>query len=222
MIRATIGMGDGPYGLPLMKFTLMFDGELRANRGPKEKWEIRKQFHPQLKDLWQIHPSLQSAKRNRYLPIHGHWIIDQHHSQNLPSYPKPDNAIDLLEPLTVGGRVFHPLVRNSLALQCSLKIIFLRKETPGHVYQGGDLDNRIKTLFDALSTPNMDQVIQDSTITDPIYCLLEDDHLITRIDVDTQRLLGRSQVSEHEVHLLMEVDVCVVDARAYNQCFLGD
>ena len=62
----------------------------------------------------------------------------------------------------------------------------------------------------------------DSSIIDPIYCLLEDDSLITRIDVDTQRLLGRPDVSEHEAHLLMEVDVRVTDSRVYNYAFLGD
>jgi hypothetical protein len=42
-------------------------------------------------------------------------------------------------------------VRNSFALHCGLKVLFLRKEPPGKVYQGGDIDGRIKTLLDALN-----------------------------------------------------------------------
>ena len=102
------------------------------------------------------------------------------------------------------------------------KILFLRKENPGRVYQGGDLDNRLKTLFDALSIPNDSQILQDKTIDDPICCLLEDDSLIKRIDVDTQRLLSRPNSSQHEVSLVIEVDVRVTEARLYNHPFLGD
>jgi hypothetical protein len=64
--------------------------------------------------------------------------------------------------------------------------------------------------------------MNDKTITDPIYCLLEDDSLINRIDVDTQRLLSRPDSTEHEVHLVIEVDIRVADFRLYNQIFLGD
>jgi hypothetical protein len=89
------------------------------------------------------------------------------------------------------------------------------------VYQGGDLDNRLKTLFDALAVPNRDQVVQDETIEDPIYVLLEDDAYITKIDVDTHRLLSNPDASRHQVRLIIEVEIAVAEARLYNQPFLG-
>jgi hypothetical protein len=165
-----------------MKFTLTFDGELRSNGTRAEKWKIRQHLHPQLQELWSIHPPLQTLKRD------------------LPN---------LCAEIERGGRRFLPLVRDTLALRCSLKILFLRKEDAGRVYQGGDLDNGIKTLFDGLSVPNKDQVIPDQTINDPIYCLVEDDALITGLEISTHRLLSQPAASKHEVRLIIEVDVSV-------------
>lgn len=215
--------GDGPYGQPLMKFTLTFDGELAASGDKRDKWEIRRHFHPQLEELWRIHPSLQWLKNQRFVPkTGGYWNVERHHSApHLLSHPKGADDIDLLEPVKVRNRTFLPLVRERLALICGLKIIFLRKEEPGRIYQGGDLDNRIKTLCDALATPNSDQIIDDTLQTDPIYCLLEDDGLIASLDIETHRLLSKPTASSHEVHLLIEVDVRVTQPRAYNQIFLG-
>jgi hypothetical protein len=109
-----------------------------------------------------------------------------------------------------------------MALKCGLKILFLRKEDAGRVYQGGDLDNRLKTLFDALSVPQIDQVVEDNSIADPILCLLEDDGLITSVSVETHRLLSNPNASINEVKLIIEVDIGVTQSRLYNQAFLGD
>jgi hypothetical protein len=65
----------------------------------------------------------------------------------------PREIIDLYESIQKHGAWFRPLVRESYALHCGLKIRFLRHEPPGKIYQGGDLDNRIKTLVDALTMP---------------------------------------------------------------------
>jgi hypothetical protein len=158
------------------------------------------------------------------LPKGGFWNLERHHSE--PSVPVPPSAaresIDLLAPIQVGDRNFRPLVRETLALQCGLKILFLRKEPPGRVYQGGDMDNRLKTLFDALAVPRDGQIVADPTVEDPIFCLCEDDGLIKRIDVDTQRLLSRPNSSVHDVHLVIEVDVRPTESRLYNQPFLGE
>jgi hypothetical protein len=224
-LPSSIHLGEGPYGPPFMKFTLTYEGELRSNDDHRRKWEIRKHFHPQLQELWRINPSLVSVEKTRHIPKGGYWKMELHHSEPDARRPPDMNGVelmDLLEPIAAGGRTFLPLVRNSLALQCGLKILFLRKEEPGRVYQGGDLDNRLKTLFDALSVPKPEQVGSDDTIADPIFCLLEDDDLIRRIDVDTQRLLSRPNASVHDVHLVIEVDVRPTESRLYNQPFLGD
>jgi hypothetical protein len=70
------------------------------------------------------------------------------------------------------------------------------------VTQGGDIDNRLKTLLDALKIPDSsDALSRGVTLSGdetPFFCLLEDDNLITGINVKTDRLLdpnaGRSEV----------------------------
>ena len=223
--------GEAACGLPFMKFTLIYDGELRANGNPRHKQEIREHFAPQLEELWRVSLPLQHVRRNRWVARkvgYGKPII--HHSvDHLYDFsaeePPPAQAdyLDTIAPIDVGGIRFIPLVRDSVALCCGLKILYMRKEEPGRlVHQGGDIDNRLKTLFDALAMPNSDQLSGLSHPISPIYCLLEDDRLISGFSVETQRLLGRSGANHHEVRLIIEVDVRVTQARAYNQPFLGD
>jgi hypothetical protein len=217
--------GYGVFGTPIMKFTLTFDGELPSNGKVRDKWEIRKQFHPQLQELWRVHSATQEIVRHRRIPAQAPYLpVRRHHSA--PPYELrgayAGETIDLCEEVEKGGRKFLPLVRERLGLRCGLKITFLRKEEPGRVYQGGDMDNRLKTLFDALSVPTAEQVANDPTIEDPIYCLLEDDGLIAGLNIETHRLLSRPNSTKHEVHLLVEVDVRVTHPRAYNEPFLGD
>ena len=209
-----------------MKFTLVYDGPLPPNGSPTEKWNIRKYFSPQLEELWQLHPSLQDAARRRFVsgdrPFQ---IADIHHfadDRRRFTQLRRDGDIDLCELIDRKGRKFWPLVRETHALKCNLGITFMRKEDAGRVYQGGDLDNRLKTLFDALAVPPLDQVVNDASISDPVYCLLEDDALIMGIDVKTHRLLARPNLDSSNVVVIIDVDVRVVRPRGYNLMFVGD
>ena len=211
-----------------MRFTLTFEGDLPSNGKTRDKWNIRKQFHPQFVELWNIDPSLQMLLKHRIISENlVTFFQHRHHDSNNPIGPirtslgPQDRTIDLCQEIERQDVKFMPLVRNSLLLSCGLKITFLRSEPPGRVYQGGDLDNRLKTLFDALSVPNNDQIVPDSESPNPIYCLLEDDSLITAVDIDTHRLLAPPNASKHHVKLIVEVSVRVTQPRGYNQIFLG-
>jgi hypothetical protein len=110
-----------------------------------------------------------------------------------------------------------------LALGCELKILFLRREEPGSlILQAGDLDNRLKTLFDALRVPTEQELIEDKDPTDPIFCLLESDAMITGLSIKTDRLLTGPHKPVHEVHLVIEADIRVLHSKLYNLAFLGD
>jgi len=217
---------------PAMKFTLTYDGELRPDDKPVRKWEIRKKLHPQLEELWTIHPALKQVAARRYWPVGGAVNVTHHHTEaTTPNHPSPPRAgtnpppgvIDLCATIVKRDKHFLPLVRKSHLLSCALKILFLRKEPPGKLYQGGDLDNRLKTLFDALGVPPHDEhVIDDFDTPHPMYTVLEDDSLISKIEVETHQLLTRPGANTHEVRLVVEVDVRVAEAHAYNQAFLGD
>src|ERR1700759_5669736 len=128
MARVTIIAGDGPYGPSIMKFTLTYDGELRSNGKPQHKWEIRKHLSPQLEELWRVHPILIQAYSQRQVPLSRAIPTYTHHSLD-PDFPPPGarniNYVDVCKSITVNGWEFIPLVRNSLALRCGLKITFL-------------------------------------------------------------------------------------------------
>jgi hypothetical protein len=109
-----------------------------------------------------------------------------------------------------------------LALTCGLRIQFLKQESRGRIYQGGDLDGRIKLLLDALSVPQNDnEVCNDPDSAEPIYCLVENDSLVTALDVESEQLLSAPNEDEKFVRLVIGVDVRVSRARSYNELFNG-
>jgi hypothetical protein len=71
--------------------------------------------------------------------------------------------------------------------------LFLRADQPGGVLFAGDLDNRIKTLIDALRRPRNATELKGNEVPldgeDPFYCLLEEDKLVTGLAVETDTLL---------------------------------
>lgn len=104
---------------------------------------------------------------------------------------------------------------------CTLKldITILRPEEPGNlVTQSGDIDNRLKTLFDALTIPDLQQIPPEDSARDgerPFHCLLEDDNLITEVHVTVDRLLG-SNNDPHQVLMIICVDVSATQGTMEN------
>jgi hypothetical protein len=212
----------------LMKFRLTYTGELFAaggnNNRNKEKWAIRRQLHPQLAELWQKHPVLKGIGfviQPAAININDTYGLAPQLVTTVS--PSVSNRSILETPIEKGVWKFVPLVRASLKLTCHLDILFLRKEQPGSlVLQGGDLDNRIKTLFDGLSVPTQEQMIESVPDTTPFFCLLEQDSLISGVSIQTDRLLTRPTSSVHEVHLVIEATVKIMEITGANVGFLGD
>lgn len=170
-----------------MEFTLHYRGALKANRSPAEKHQLRKHFHIQLKQLWTQRP----------LSIFTYLLN-----------PSPARG-ELSVIREIGKFRFAPLVSERIHLIAELEILMLRPEPPGSIVtQGGDIDNRLKTLLDALKVPAEPTALPQGATPeqgeDPFFCLLEDDSLITKISVDTDRLLELSE-DPSEVVLLIHV-----------------
>jgi len=242
----------------LMKFRLVYDGDLKAcgnkNRRVDDKWAIRKSLAPQLEQLWEVHPVLKGlglylerSPFGREPKIVRSWgrtsadlvpfRIEPGEESKVRIREHGDLAYALQETIDRGNRRFLPLVRKSLDLACTLDILFMRPEQPGEVVtQGGDIDNRLKTLFDALSIPDEQDIrpgdipIDESTPTEwgeisrapTLACLLESDSLITGFKVTTDRLLNSPNASPSTVHLVIEVAVSVVRLSERNIGFIGD
>ncbi|HEY3915479.1 MAG TPA: hypothetical protein VGN61_13405 [Verrucomicrobiae bacterium] len=69
--RQTRRIGHGVFGTPFMRFTLHYDGSLPSSGNKAQvqaKWDIRKRFDPQLRELWKTHPALLRVEDDKHYP----------------------------------------------------------------------------------------------------------------------------------------------------------
>ncbi len=173
-----------------LEFRLTYEGVLLSDQDrhgrveaarAKHKQEIRQKLHPQLKRLWETSPYLNAPPANPGSRVLGR--------------PAAKHTIDQLATrFARNGYQFVPLVLRELELLCGIEILFLRLGNPGFVVnRAGDLDNRLKTLFDALTMPREASQLGPYTTPgegeEPFFCLLEDDSVITKATVESDRLL---------------------------------
>jgi len=169
-----------------MEFMLTYRGLLKSNGSLQHKNQIRKHFHTQLARLWTEKP----LKFN----------------DGILTGDQGLGGISIVQ--SINGILFAPLVSEKLHLIADLEILLLRPEAPGQIItQSGDIDNRLKTLFDALRMPKdvneSNSLAVDNTST-PFYCLLEDDNLITSLSVTSGTLLEQVD-NASEVLLVIKV-----------------
>jgi hypothetical protein len=190
-----------------MRFALFYDGSLSSNGSRDEKHQIRLALHAQLEKLWQRPPLSQFPPTAKGAPSFG-------------------LSSGLAHIMPVGAYEFVPLVISGIQTVLDIELTFLREGAPGQVvYQGGDMDNRLKTLFDALHVPQANQLPgQMATTPGRVFCLAEDDGLIANLRVRTHELLdsSRFQALAHPgsgVVLVIEVTTRNLYARRDNMLF---
>jgi hypothetical protein len=164
-----------------MELRLTYEGRLASGNSAtaQHKHDIRRVFHKQIKEFWDKHP---------FLKTEGPW--GGKFNAGLPEgTPAAANRIEELSRYYRRGDYrFVPLVFDEQRLLVHLDILFLRPGAPGAALNGADLDNRMKTLFDALKVPegiNGQPAVEEN----PMFVLLEDDRLVTRVSVETDQLL---------------------------------
>lgn len=157
-----------------MEFRLVYEGPLLA-QGAKaaHKWDIRRALHPQLARLWLEKPLIAAAPR----------LLDASPQRT------PESLI-----VERDGLLFAPLISQRLYLYAEISVLLMRQQAHGALFsEGGDIDNRLKTLLDALRLPRgpNESRAADSRPDEPVpfFCLMEDDALITKVSVETAQLL---------------------------------
>jgi hypothetical protein len=167
-----------------MEFRLTYRGPLKSKKSMsrEDTHKLRCHFHEQLVILWGT-KALDGAR------------------EYLDPARKKDN-INLIQ--NVGAFQFAPLVSQAAGWNtvAELQILFLRPSDPGQLIgHEGDLDNRLKSLFDGLRMPSGVSELPDNAQPGPnetpFFCLLQDDALVTGFSVVTDRLLipvGRNEV----------------------------
>jgi hypothetical protein len=225
-----------------MKFRLVYEGKLRSsqpadnppttNRGielTQHKHEIRKQIHSQLHNLWASHPVLSGIKictscgKNHALDVFKD-IEPPHIEKPLANYiQEHDDTIKANKRHKNAHHIFCPLVSTALGLQCSIDILLLREDAVAGVYKSGDLDNRIKTLIDGLTTPRTSDQIpansMPSTDETPFYTLLADDNIISSLKVETDTR-HKKEGDNSFVTAIITVDVKPINPNFINLSFV--
>lgn len=145
-----------------MNFVLTYRGILKSNGRPKHKNEIRQYFSPQLIKATHIYPAFhESIYKEKYSSFYR----------------------------DVNGKKYIQLINSGLCLLADLDILILSQgELGGIINAGGDIDNRLKTLFDALTVPTVGQQMDNNE--NGLNCLLQDDKLISGIRVVVEPLLN--------------------------------
>ena len=107
----------------------------------------------------------------------------------------------------IGQKRFWFLISEHLKTVVDLSFIFLFPYEIGTiVVSGGDIDNRLKTMFDALRIPHNENEIprdDDFDYNKGMYCLLEDDKLINKLDI--QVFQDHYPINEKSCRVLIKV-----------------
>lgn len=199
----------------LMEFRLVYRGKLFAARDSdnpdrlKQMHDIRREMHKQLDELWKTNFLLKDLRDIRM----------GFKDDSVPSGTRVNTRLEENAKMHESfGIRWAPLICNAYGLLCRMEILFLRPESKGGVvHSGGDLDNRIKTLFDALRIPSTKQLpdsLDAKNEPSPFFCLLEDDNRIIDFRVIADRLLEPCAPSE--VQLVIKVQTILANTdRAY-------
>lgn len=216
-------------GDPFMQFRLIYDGLLLSSgnncRRREEKHDMRRQFNEQLLKFWNSqtvlrHRKTRIAPEDTYLQARRDDPDDEFFAEANTS-----EAETLANRYTRDGFRFLPLVNSVWNLTCDLDLTFLQNQVPGDpIFQSGDIDNRIKTLLDALKTPSDPSEVRGFTPEgneDPFHCLMEDDKLISGFSVNMDRLLTVGDDNPNRVHLIIQVTLRAFDVTYLNMDLIG-
>lgn len=181
-----------------VKFRLKYDGPLpsasNGNSRRKEKNQIR----------WKLH----------------HQLVTVVMEGNFGAFKKRDEG----EAATFARRKFKDcrfgaVISASHELICNLSIQLERRDLIGGIFSPeGDLDNRIKTLLDALRLPQNENEVMppdDPNQKKTCLCLLEDDSLITGLNIQT--ITSLEDLPKGHVRLSIDVEV-----KAHDLQYQGD
>lgn len=186
-------------GENLLEFRLIYEGDLppctNAKRRPKEKHAIRRVFHPQLRRLWELKPNLRQLAEDLWVSSEERQNMDEKELEKLEGDKHDLSGAGLKyigKQWNRAGYDLIPLVTQKFVLRCSLDVMLLRPGDKHFIFEQGDIDGQLKTLVDALRIPTTVEEAggigpQDGET--PLFCLLENDNLVTEVHMVSDELL---------------------------------
>ena len=176
-----------------MEFCLHYNGPLKSKAGPKEKHKIRCQLHEQLKSICNNPPFLIAFE---------------------PDFNKTRKPTDVSLFKQIEDKKFWFLICEGLSTSVDLSLTLLVPHQTNAIVSGGDVDNRIKTLFDALRIPQLLNEIPSADNFDysgGMFCLLEDDKLINSLQIKMYQ--DHNPIDERSCRVLIQVNTRITAAK---------
>jgi hypothetical protein len=214
-----------------MRLRLTYNGPLRSGGNPRNpmhekriathKHDIRRQFHHQLKHFWATNRFLSETQFEpdafaKLLPANARRFYKD-------GTVRRPMALILADSYQHSGYRFVPLVRKEIKLTCSLRVLFLRRDFPAPVLDAGDIDNRLKTLVDALRMPSQAEVSEPpKPDEDPFYVLLDDDRQVTHVELESDAALAPENPGDTDpsfARLVVTVEIHPYDVNMFNMNF---
>lgn len=195
---------------PEMRFSLKYEGPLKSSNSRKthviDKNRLRWYFSDQLERL------IERGNFSR-LPVNEKYrAIREREGRRVE-----DSGIKIdftkISGATLGKVWYFAAIDPSFEVACSLNVRMDRPERPGHLFETsgentGDLDNRFKTLFDALRMPHSkDEARPNEKTPSKNYCvcLFEDDSMVSNLIVSTHPSL--EEMPPGHVKLTIDVEI---------------
>lgn len=150
-----------------MEFCLHYYGKLKSRDNASGKHKIRQQLHPQMRSVCLSKQFCDMFDELNGIP---------------PNSDEPHMYSD------IGEKRYWFLICEAYKSIVDLSITILLPHAVGAIVNnGGDIDNRIKTLFDALRIPAVASEIPSTDSfnygSEGMFCLLQDDKLINRVSI---------------------------------------
>ncbi|MGI8497390.1 MAG: hypothetical protein ACR2OG_07405 [Gemmatimonadaceae bacterium] len=200
-----------------LDFTLKYAGPLVSSQSAHHrnaKASLRHEFNLQLAVLWRVHPYLKKLDPG---------LFERQPSRKFRMAEVAPSVLyesDLRYRCLLGGIDYVPIVTYGHRAHCHLAIrLHSRREPGGIIHSGADMDNRLKVLLDALTIPNAGQESptgQSDGTEDLVYCLLEDDELVTKLSIETFRLLKDEPTDHNYVEVDIDIHVVPISPAPYN------
>lgn len=163
-----------------MKITLTYRGRIPSARsgGGKDKVaaisDMRLSFHNQLARLWGEHP----------FEVLKEWE-DSNFAAGAPNFIRRVSGVNFVP--------FYDERKVGIAVGLEINLLSGQPKDAPKVISAGDLDNRIKSVIDALHPPQKDSLSQELTALNRVYCLMSDDEAVKEISASTRPFLDSKQ-----------------------------
>ena len=190
-----------------MEFTLYIHGQINSKDNPSAIHKIRRELHYQLNQLWKLDPWKKNGKNL--------WQKNPWEDIELDKWKIKNELFQKRH-----GKNFICLATSNLDMYVELSFnFFVPKNTSFR-----DIDNKLKTLCDALKLPDKRKRKKDSPKyikswvqnkkENPLVCLLEDDDLIYKLSAETDFFLdGRKKFFESEGNKYRHQMLCVINVK---------